>query len=572
MTKAELLNQLHQQYEILSVIELDQWHEQKHYAKKTWLKDQVCQLRRDEFQPQQRLIFILDCGDEYPAEYLGRPQRGYIIQSLARAIWEADIGNFFVLILVNQESRVNEVTTTYQEISPDPVPVSVHHYQGSEVTIKLTRIQPAPYNKYDSRVPYNVALADLTEREQYLLTKSKTFCMYPWVHLHLYPDGQAKPCCMSEHSGVKPLGNANQQSMREIWNSDDMKKLRLRMLNGETSSECNRCYEKEESGFFSGRMSANKHLGHHINRVHETSSEGYLDRFEMVYWDIRFSNLCNLRCRSCGHMFSSSWYQDQVTLAGPEYATNHKTLFYAGRHQTDIWEQLIEHIDHVEQIYFAGGEPLIMEEHYRILEELERREMWHVRLIYNTNFTRVHLRDRYVFDYWRKFHSVSVGASLDAMGPRAEYIRKGTVWSNIEDNRRRMLDTCPNVDFYISPTVSILNALHVPDFHQDWVERGLLKHQDLNINLLQDPTYLRLDIATKDYKQRIKSRIEDHLSWLSPYDKLQRASGGFLSLIAFMEATDNSSRLPIFWQRTQQLDKIRREYVLEVIPELSDLK
>ena len=74
------------------------------------------------------------------------------------------------------------------------------------------------------------------------------------------------------------------------------------------------------------------------------------------------------------------------------------------------------HIDYVEQIYFAGGEPLIMDEHYRILEELERRGMFDVRLVYNTNFTQVRLKDRYVFDFWKKFKNVSVGASLDAMG------------------------------------------------------------------------------------------------------------------------------------------------------------
>lgn len=413
---------------------------------------------------------------------------------------------------------------------------------------------------------------ELNEQEEFLLKKSKVFCIYPWTHLHLFPNGEARPCCMSEHREIAPLGNANQNSMREIWNSDAMKELRLNMLADQPSPDCKKCYEREESGFFSGRRSANKHHGHHINRIHETKPNGTLDRFEMVYWDIRFSNLCNLKCRSCGHMFSSSWHQDQVAISGPDYAKHNRALFYAGRHETDIWEQLIEHIDHVEQIYFAGGEPLIMDEHYRILEELERREMWHVRLIYNTNFTQVRLRDRYVFDYWKKFKSVAVGASLDAMGARAEYIRKGTVWSTVEDNRKRMQDICPDVDFYISPTISILNVLHVPDFHQDWVERGLLRHQDLNVNILMDPQYLRVDIATLEYKQQVADRIQQHLTWLTPHDHLQRATEGLQSVITFMQATDNTHLLPLFWQKTQTLDQIRREDVLQVIPELKALE
>jgi len=425
--------------------------------------------------------------------------------------------------------------------------------------------------KYNSPDPVKVSLDQLTQRHKFLLTQSKTFCIYPWMHLHAYPTGEAYPCCHAEMK-VGQVGNCQQQSLREIWNSPTLRTLRQDMLAERPNAACGRCYEQEQSGFFSGRKSANKHHGHQVQRVDQTASDGQLDQFAMTYWDIRFSNLCNLRCRSCGHIFSSQWYQDQVALAGAEYAKTHKPLFYAGRHETDIWEQLIEHIDHVEQIYFAGGEPLIMDEHYRILEELERREMWHVRLIYNTNFTQVRLRDRYVFDYWKKFHSVAVGASLDAMGARAEYIRKGTVWSTVEDNRKRMQDICPRVDFYISPTVSLLNVLHVPDFHQDWVERGLLTHQDLNVNLLQDPEHLRIDLATPTYKQRVADRIQQHLDWLAPHDHLQRASQGFRSLITFMQATHNAHLLPLFWKKTQQLDQIRGEDILQSIPELADLR
>ena len=151
-----------------------------------------------------------------------------------------------------------------------------------------------------------------------------------------------------------------------------------------------------------------------------------------------------------------------------------------------MWEQLEPHLDYVEQIYFAGGEPLLMEEHYRILEELVRREKFDVRLIYNTNFTQTYLKNRSVFEYWRQFRSVAVGASLDASGDRAEYIRKGTDWAQVVENRREMLRVCPEVDFYISPTLSIMNAWHLPDFHREWVDLGFIRPQDLNVNILQD--------------------------------------------------------------------------------------
>jgi radical SAM protein with 4Fe4S-binding SPASM domain len=411
----------------------------------------------------------------------------------------------------------------------------------------------------------------LDQREEFLLKDSKTFCIYPWIHLHAYPTGEAYPCCHAE-MGVGQVGNCRENTLEEIWNSTAQKKLRQDMLSETKNSACARCYEQEESGFFSGRRSANKHHGHHVGRVLMTEPDGHLNHFGMTYWDIRFSNLCNLSCRSCGHIFSSSWYQDQAKLAGGNWANENKAMNYAGRTATDMWEQLIPHLDYVEQIYFAGGEPLMMEEHYLILEELERQGRFDVRLIYNTNFTQVKLKDRWVFDYWRKFDSVAVGASLDALGPRAEYIRKGTTWDTVERNRERMMQDCPKVDFYISPTLSIMNALHLPDFHRAWVEKGLIKPQDLNVNILQDPAHYRIDVATSSYKEKINSKYQDHLDWLRPQDPLQRATVGFESAVNFMLATDNSHLLEKFWLKTNQLDNIRNENILNVIPELKELQ
>jgi len=410
----------------------------------------------------------------------------------------------------------------------------------------------------------------LTEREKFLLKESKTFCMYPWIHLHAWPTGEAYPCCHSEP--VSKIGNCKTHTLKELWNSAKQKQLRVDMLNENKNSACNRCYEQESNGFLSGRRSANKHQGHHISRIKETQDDGQLEKFEMTYWDIRFSNLCNLKCRSCGHVFSSQWYQDQAKLAGGDWKDRNTVLNYAGRTETDMWEQLEPHLDYVEQIYFAGGEPLLMAEHYRILEELVKRKLFHVRLIYNTNFTHTELKGKSVFEYWKQFNSVAVGASLDDSGSRAEYIRKGTDWAVVEKNRQEMLRICPKVDFYISPTLSIMNAWHLPDFHKDWTERGLICAQDLNVNILQDPVHYRIDIAPAEYKTQLLAKFTDHIDWLRDQDPLQRATVGFESAIKYMMATDNTHLIDTFWRKTHELDEIRQEDILTVIPELAALK
>ena len=417
-------------------------------------------------------------------------------------------------------------------------------------------------NQYQYNSTDLVHAVDLTDRERFLLSQSHTFCIYPWIHLHAYPTGEAYPCCHAEMS--HPVGNCKENTLEEIWQGDAMQQLRQDMLSETPNPACARCYEQEQAGFFSGRRSANKHHGHHIKKLDANP-------FEMTYWDIRFSNLCNLSCRSCGHIFSSSWYQDQARLAGPEWAAKNRALNIAGRDSRDMWQQLLPHMDYVEQIYFAGGEPLMMEEHYLILEELERRGKFHVRLIYNTNFTQTRLKDRSVFNYWKKFDSVAVGASLDAMGARAEYIRKGTEWEQIQHNREQMLEICPQVDFYISPTLSIMNAWHLTDFHRDWTDRGLIRAQDLNVNILQDPAWYRIDVAPIKYKQRLRVKWEEHLEWLRPQDTLRRATVGLESAITFMMGTDNTHLLDTFWRKTHELDALRTQECLRSLPELEAL-
>ncbi len=157
--------------------------------------------------------------------------------------------------------------------------------------------------------------------------------------------------------------------------------------------------------------------------------------------------------------------------------------------------------------------------------------MYHVRLIYNTNFSKTKFKDIDVFELWNKFDSVSVGASLDAEGPRAELMRKGTEWKDIVANRKSMLEVCPQVDFYISSTVGLVNALHVVDFHKNWVEQGLIKPQDFNFNLLQFPLWQRMDLLPEEFKQQIKEKYEKHIEWLKAQDHLTSATKGFESAL-----------------------------------------
>tara|TARA_B100000401_G_scaffold436293_1_gene379508 strand:+ start:842 stop:2131 length:1290 start_codon:yes stop_codon:yes gene_type:complete len=420
--------------------------------------------------------------------------------------------------------------------------------------------------EYGAKEPEKLKIKDMTPKEKELLIDSDSFCMLPWMHLHAFPDGRAYPCCFALDK--LHVGNVNENSMEEVFNGEKMRKMRLNMLSNKKSRECAKCYDQEDSGFFSLRLSSNKHFGHNIGMVENTKPDGTAD-FIIKYWDIRFSNLCNMACRSCGTWFSSNWYEDHKKLTGAP--PNHAKIMRAGRNSNDIWEQLLKQFDHVEQFYFAGGEPIIMPEHLRILRELDKRKMYHVRLIYNTNFSKSKFKGTDIFELWNKFDSVSIGASLDAEGPRAELMRKGTVWEETVANRKRMLEVCPQVDFYISATVGLSNALHVPDFHKNWVEQGLIKPQDFNFNLLQYPLWQRMDLLPANEKEKVTAKYKSHIEWLKSQDHLTRASKGFESALDWMNKKDMSRHLPTFIGETRKYDKIRNENFTDVFPEWKEL-
>lgn len=575
LNKNQILTELSSQYQIVSVIDLDTIQYDPMVFPQ-WIETQLAKIRKDVFLNNERILILLT-EDNYQKKSV----LGLKLRVLQEKLNKVDISNFFCLVVTSNPDIDLELTELIK-ISTDPSPIIAIRTDSAFTLISMENTfaaclsedeQPKKY-EYKSADLVRLSMNKLDNREKFLLTESKVFCMYPWIHLHVYPTGEAWPCCGADRE-PGPVGSARSNRLGEIWNSDGMKQLRNDMLSETWNPYCVRCYEQEKSGFVSMRKSANKHHGHNINKIKQTNNNGSQDDFQMTYWDIRFSNLCNLSCRSCGYMFSSSWHSDQVKLLGnwgEKFSRDVPVLNFAGRTEIDMWEQLVPHLDYVEQIYFAGGEPLIMEDHYKILEELVRRNRFDVRLIYNTNFTNVKLKNKFVFDYWGRFKSVSVGASLDAFGSRAEYIRKGTNWRVVEENRKQMINICPQVDFYISPTLSIMNALHLPDFHQDWVDKGLLTPQDLNINILQDPAHYRIDIAPHSFKKEIESKYLTHLEWLRPRDHLQRATLGFESAIKFMNSTDNTALIPDFWNATNQLDLIRNESLLAVIPELRALK
>lgn len=402
-----------------------------------------------------------------------------------------------------------------------------------------------------------------------LLERSKVFCMAPWTHLHVLPVGEIFPCCMSAHLHSLNLGNLKDgETLRGAWNSARLRALRLDMLSGRPNELCQRCYQGEALGQAAFRTTVNASMAHHFDIVGETRADGSVERLNLPYLDIRFSNLCNFRCRICNPDLSSDWHEDAKALGYP--ALSPSKLIRSTDDPESLWQELEPLMLRLERIQFAGGEPLLMAEHFRILSALTDKERFDVFLTYNTNLSVLSYRSHDIPSLWRRFERVFIMASLDGSGRRGEYMRTGTDWPTIVANRERLLEECPHIDFRIYPTVSVMNVLHLPDFYREWLEAGYIGADGIYCNILYEPPAYDIRNLPETLKRRVedvyREFIDDYLTGLG--ENAAPARLHFEAVLQHM-AGGGTDRWSEFRALTARLDELRGEQFERVFPELA---
>ena len=398
---------------------------------------------------------------------------------------------------------------------------------------------------------------------------NKSFCILPFVHTHLNTEGDVFPCCVGWSADRKTrIGYIKDNSLEELFNSPEMKQLRLDMVAGKRRPDfCEPCYKFEDNGFHSARNGNNNDFEDIADKIiSEMHDDGYLDP-KIISWDIRFSNLCNLKCRTCGSIYSTSWVQENEQNGIPTVGRLNSV--------PEGTDPLENQYDNVEKIYFAGGEPLIMPEHFNTPQKLiDSGRAQRVKLVYNTNMTKLNYNNNNLVEYWKQFKQVVLGMSLDGMGERAEYIRNGIKWNVIEQNIRTIAEISRenrNISQHISPTVSIMNVYTLPEMHKYFVENSLIPSiNSIVLNILLSPSYFELRNLSDDLKEEVKQIYRDHIEWLKSNDAEERILEGFASVISYIDNPSTDQDVKDFVSRTKQLDKIRKQNFPDVFPEYSN--
>ena len=400
--------------------------------------------------------------------------------------------------------------------------------------------------------------------KDFLLNESKTFCMFPWLHLYSSPRGDVYPCCTT--NPVETLGSVKKNSLKEIFNNDKTKQLRLNMLNEVPNEVCKSCYKMEESSPYSYRYFSKTVLGHNFDdTVANTNPDGSLDDFKMKYIDIRFSNICNFKCRTCGSECSSQVAAEERQLGKHDYIVLH-----ADDKSGNLLDEVMEHLDHAQMIYFAGGEPLITEEHYVIVEELIKKGRTDVTLKYNTNTSTINYKGKDLFDLWGRFDHIDVACSIDHFGERAELLRHGTDWGTVESNLIAFRNL-PNVTFSISTVLSVFNYLTIHDFYNYLIGKKLIFANDEKhyLSITSDPPYYAATTLPKSLKELFQPQIEVFFD-LWPNFKL--ICDQIRYAINFANSADTWEENKYdFIRYSWMKDRMRNEDLIKVFPELETM-
>jgi hypothetical protein len=414
---------------------------------------------------------------------------------------------------------------------------------------------------------------------QQLIESGKHFCVLPWIHFHSWPDKRVLPCCVADSN--QPYAEIKEdESILEMMNSEKFKEMRKSFLNDEPVSACQRCYDLEALGTHTMRMSHNMNCITNRNGVtadyikEVTDEAGALKEFKLKYMDMRFSNLCNMKCRSCGPSCSSLWAQEFIEHKGVDVLDKHfkmTKMVVSNNDDQKFMTKLKPYLKDVVEVYFAGGEIIITPEHYECLDYwIETGVNETIELTYTTNFSSLKYKDKDLIEYWKKFPKLIIWASLDGMGSHAELIRKGTDWDRIEKNLRELKELVPHAQFQITPTISIWNVFQFPKFFDYLIDNGLIdKNTVPRFNLATSPWYANIMILPEFSKEKL-SRL--YREYIHKYSYNKEISNGFKMVSQNLKSGEpNKGGIQEFIKFNDELDMLRNEKILDVMPELKEV-
>jgi len=418
-----------------------------------------------------------------------------------------------------------------------------------------------------------------------MLPNSKTFCLHPFTGLATREDGAICACCRSH-----PIGFIQDAPLEYHWNGEVIQNMRRQLLRGERPKECEPCFSLEDQGVESLRQRhiSNKMPESRINLYPDALSKMRHDftmPFEIPTIELKLNNLCNLKCRMCHPMDSTSW-NDWSEVK--EFYKAEGNIMYAIVEKHDLenkphldnfqdnpewWASLEKLLPYFRRVEFAGGEPLMDPQHYRILDMLAPYGD-QIEIKYATNLSMLGKSNRTVWQYWPKFKSVAVNVSIDGMDKSYEYVRGNASWSELINNIKQ-IQTIPNISRIVGAvTVQISNVLILDKMIEYFLDDlGIVFHS----HRVEYPRLLSAQVLPRELQvlaitklRAVDQRLEEFKLIKQHPELLAYTRGQIKDNINYLMARDQSDKWQDCVEFNRRLDASRDQSFTDVTPEFID--
>jgi sulfatase maturation enzyme AslB (radical SAM superfamily) len=370
-----------------------------------------------------------------------------------------------------------------------------------------------------------------------------------------------------------------------------MRRIRHQVLNDERPPECEPCFNLEDQGVESLRQ---RHIKGVIPEARinlypnalDDLCEDYTMPFEIPTMEIKLNNLCNLKCRMCHPMDSTSW-NDWIEV---EKFYNKENNFLPKKIQdlnllnkphlkefddsSNWWNSFEKLLPHFRRVEFAGGEPLMDPQHYKILDMLKPYGS-KIELKYATNGTTLGIsKGRTIHDYWPYFRSIAVNVSLDGIFDVYNYIRSNSDFAMVENNIKE-IQSLPNISrivgAFTAQAGNILQAAECIDYFINQMNIVFYSHR------VSYPNCLSAQVLPEELKQLAIERLENVSKRIWTFPNVEKhpilekiTQQQIRDNINYIKAKDQHHLWKDFVEFNKELDKTRSQGPLEkVIPEFA---
>lgn len=411
---------------------------------------------------------------------------------------------------------------------------------------------------------------------------SETFCLLPFTHMATKTDGDLKLCCRSW-----PVGNINNTTMKELWNSDKYKEVRRMLLNGEKPKECDACWRHEKIGVRSMRQRYNKTRTKQYLPAVDKMSDDFTMPFEIPVIEAKLSNFCNLKCRMCHPLDSTSWSKDWKSIEHlmqkangstynkvKEYDLTTKPYISAYEKNEEFWDEFKQLAPFLQRIEFAGGEPLIDPLHYKVLHILKEYGE-NIEIKYSTNLTKLNYKKDSVEELWNYFKGIQLNISIDGVYDVYDYIRQPGNYETVKENIVKIAKH-PKISYIgAAITLQVYNSFSIPEMIDEFVEECNI---DIHTHRVNYPKFLDSRVIPMNVRQPIIENLQEYINSLPDKThpnwsewRRSNAKDHLSDAINMLNGGDMTDQIPQFIEFSDVLDekqKVKKTW-RELLPELA---